>query len=278
MLKGKYFMQRKFYKEKPIKVIDSIPFFSERDDYIANYQLIAENHLSAMNKGILNPFIEDAIWADMEKSTSDLILKYIKPGFKILDVGVGTGRLLENFNFVEKFGMDISLDYLNISKNKGIEVCFAKVEDMPYQDNYFDMIVCTDVLEHVIDVNLALCKIIRVLKSGGLLFTRVPYKEDLEKYISISYPYRYSHLRNFDENSLFLLFNRAFNLKVLETSFSSVYPYIERLKYPLFLPKRLQFLLILTVKIMKIHSRQLYNLVLNRLFVPIEINFVVMKE
>ena len=51
---------------------------------------------------------------------------------------------------------------------------------MPYSDESFDVILCTDVLEHVIDLNLCVAKILSVLKKGGLLIIRVPNREDLQ--------------------------------------------------------------------------------------------------
>ncbi|MFT5271126.1 MAG: 2-polyprenyl-6-hydroxyphenyl methylase/3-demethylubiquinone-9 3-methyltransferase [Yoonia sp.] len=41
-------------------------------------------------------------------------------------------------------------------------------ENLPYPDDYFDAVVCVDVLEHVADLNKVLTEVARVLKSGGL--------------------------------------------------------------------------------------------------------------
>ena len=71
-------------------------------------------------------------------------------------------------------------------------------------------------LEHVIDLNLCLKKIPSVLKKDGYLIIRVPYKENLQEYLKNSYPYNYSHLRNFDEESLLILMEKVFNLQFLE--------------------------------------------------------------
>jgi 2-polyprenyl-3-methyl-5-hydroxy-6-metoxy-1,4-benzoquinol methylase len=66
--------------------------------------------------------------------------------------------------------------------------------------------VCADVLEHVLDLNLVCAKILSVLRPGGILIVRDPYREDLRAYTVPSCPYKFIHLRNFDENSLQLLF------------------------------------------------------------------------
>lgn len=41
-------------------------------------------------------------------------------------------------------------------------------EALPYPDDYFDAVVCVDVLEHVADLNKVLAEVARVLKPGGI--------------------------------------------------------------------------------------------------------------
>ena len=158
-------------------------------------------------------------WRAIEKSTEIIINKYASgEKKKIMDAGVGMGRLLERFPALERYGMDISRGYLRLAKEKGIEVCMALIEDMPYKNDFFDIVVCTDVLEHVLDLNLAVTKILNTVKEDGILIVRVPYRENLSEYLNPDFPYQLVHLRNFDENNLRLLFEKIFKIKVLEWS------------------------------------------------------------
>lgn len=143
------------------------------------------------------------------------------------------GRLLEEFKELDKYGMDISLGYLQIAKTKGINCCMSLLEDMPYEDNAFDIITCTDVLEHVIDLNLGVKNILRVLKPNGILIVRVPYKEDISWYLSPDCPYEFVHLRTFDEFGLQALFTKIFNTTILEWNTAGVIYDHSRLKYPI---------------------------------------------
>lgn len=205
------------YTRAPLSIEDGVPIFSETDFYVENYDRIADDHLMHFEATGHNPFMREDHWEEIEKSTEVLINKYAPhPGVKILDVGVGMGRLLERFPKLSRFGMDISRGYLKYAQKKGIEVCMSRIEDMPYMDGCFDIVVTTDVLEHVLDLNVALSKIMRVLKEGGVLIVRVPYKEDLKGYLHPDYPYDLVHLRNFDENNLRILFEKIFNVEVLE--------------------------------------------------------------
>jgi ubiquinone/menaquinone biosynthesis C-methylase UbiE len=209
------------YKRPALKIEDDIPIFSQTDFYTENYDRIAEVHLEHFEATGHNPFMPEDHWRELEKSTEELVKKYaVEPGIKILDVGVGMGRLLEHFPKLNRFGMDISLGYLRHAKAKGVEVCLSRIEEMPYKNNYFDMLVTTDVLEHVFDLNLALREMLSVVKEGGVVVVRVPYKEDLKLYLHPDFPYDFVHLRSFDESSLRILFEKILNVQVLEITFT----------------------------------------------------------
>lgn len=206
----------KNYRRKPFKTINGIPVFAKYDEYTQNYEKISSDHVQEMKKTGKNPFMQEALWQELENDTKNMILKY-STGGKILDAGVGLGRLLSMLPpSFEKYGIDISMNYLTLTKTKGIEVCYARLEDIPFKDNFFDVIVCTDVLEHVLDLNLVCRQLLSVLNKNGLLIVRVPYKENLVYYLEPKYPYKYVHLRNFDENSLRLLFEKVFGCKTLD--------------------------------------------------------------
>ena len=207
------------FEREPLSTLEltggPIPVFSARDVYVANYERIASDHLYHMAQTGANPFFEEDLWRDTEALTAALIRKHAAPGARILDVGCGLARLLEQFRELERHGMDISPDYLEHAQRKGVDVCLARVEDMPYREGFFDIVVCTDVLEHVFDLDLAVRQILRVVRDGGVLVVRVPYREDLAYYRTGS-PYEFVHLRNFDEDELHMLFEKIHACTVLE--------------------------------------------------------------
>lgn len=214
------------YKYDPIEIADGVPIFSHRDDrYIRNYARIASDHIAAMSAEVENPFIDTDLWRQLEDSTRELILRHSIPGARALDVGVGLGRVMAPFNTLERFGIDISLDYLKRARALGIEAVFARIEDMPYEDEIFDLVVACDVLEHVIDLHKCCAQILRVLKVGGTLIIRVPYLDDLEAYLDESIPYDFIHLRSFDLAALRLQFEKIFGCRYVEHSF--VAPYLK---------------------------------------------------
>ena len=221
------------YGRKPIGFYQNIPVFSEQSDYTENYDKISHDHLASLRAQGTNPFIEEEHWLQMENSTRVLVEKYVRAGERILDTGVGLGRLLSHFPGLKRYGVDISFGYLLEAQKKGIEVCYALIEEMPYVDEVFDLVLCTDVLEHVLSLDACVTRILSVLKPGGILVIRVPYREALGVYTHKSYPYRYAHVRNFDEHSLNLLFTNCFGCEVLETSYDLYLPNTDRYRYPL---------------------------------------------
>lgn len=211
------------YSREPGSVHDGIPIFSKRDAYVENYEKIASDHVSQISATQENPFMEEELWVSLEASTREYIQRHVTEGSRILDVGVGLGRLLEPLTEYQRYGVDISLDYLSIARRRGIEVALAKIEDLPYKVGFFDAIVVCDVLEHVIDLNYCCEKILSCLRPGGVLIVRVPFKEDLGVYLKEDLPYEFIHLRSFDEASLRLHFQKIFALQFLEAAPTTPY-------------------------------------------------------
>lgn len=200
----------------PNRIDDGIPVFSEADRYTENYAKIALDHLHAVKPGQDNPFIENQLWQEMETATQSMIEKYVPVGAKILDVGVGLGRVLAPLTQYDRHGIDISMDYLKQARAKGIAAIYSRIEDMPYKDETFDAVVTTDVLEHVFDLAACTRQLLRVLKPGGLLILRVPFKEDLDVYLREDLDYEFVHMRTFDAASLRLHFSKIFGMEYLE--------------------------------------------------------------
>ncbi|OGW38651.1 MAG: hypothetical protein A2Y97_07385 [Nitrospirae bacterium RBG_13_39_12] len=267
------------YAREPIGYRGTIPIFSDSNDYTDNYEQISADHLTSLQRHGTNPFIPEDLWIQYENSTIELIRKYAKQGDTILDVGVGLGRLLSDFPELQRYGMDISFGYLDLAQSKWIEVCYALVEDMPYQERIFDMVVCTDILEHMLDLNLSVGKILSVLKDRGILIARVPYREDLSWYVSPECKYKYVHLRNFDENSLRLLFEQVFGCEVIEMVNAGYdAAYVNRLKFATLIPERFRWRLSkLFLKVRKL-SKPLYEALLKKIYYSFEINIVLRKS
>jgi SAM-dependent methyltransferase len=101
----------------------------------------------------------------------------------ILDAGTSTGtnlRMLGEMGFTNFQGLDLSDDAIRWCAQKGLgEVRKGDVCNMPFADASFDLVLATDIVEHVeFDVR-ALQEIRRVLKPGGRAIVTVPAFESL---------------------------------------------------------------------------------------------------
>lgn len=208
------------YARLPLRTIGDIACYSNFDRYVLNYMRIAYDHVSSLKDENSNPFMPDSLFLGMHAVTKSLIEGYARSDNLILDIGVGLGHLVGPLKHCKRYGVDISFDYLEIARAQGIDAVFCRAEDLPYNDSVFDLIVATDVLEHVLDISEVTRSVTRVLKSGGYLVIRVPLEEDLTPYLSADSPYEFVHLRAFSESGLRLHFEKCFGFEHVETRFS----------------------------------------------------------
>ena len=111
----------------------------------------------------------------------------VNKGDKVLDIGCGNARDLINIANAggRVFGVDISKEMiiqarkdLDLAGNYGKRVFFSigDVCSLDFPDSYFDKVLCSEVIEHVIDIKKALNEIHRVLKPGGSFVLTTPNK------------------------------------------------------------------------------------------------------
>lgn len=114
----------------------------------------------------------------------------IRPGSRILDIGCGTGRhtcaaYLQSHVFA--VGADLSFSELGEAKerlmlhdrlgrhgNSRWGLCVTDTTRLPFMSNVFDLVICSEVLEHIRDHRQAVTEIARVLHPGCPLVVSVP--------------------------------------------------------------------------------------------------------
>lgn len=102
---------------------------------------------------------------------------------KVLDIGCNTGILLIPLKNrgVDILGIDISKSDIkkakdNLHQKKMSDKCVqvANAQKLPFGKNIFDIILLSDILEHVSRPELVVKEAIRVVKSDGLILATVP--------------------------------------------------------------------------------------------------------
>jgi ubiquinone/menaquinone biosynthesis C-methylase UbiE len=155
-------------------VEDILGFF---DEFSKNY----ENEI--FNKSLGTKYLSNV--------EVQFVLNYcpVKKGDKILDIGIGTGRLaklLANKGAIVE-GVDVSQGMMKEAKKKmkRMRVNF-KVADVgkkvPYPDNTFDYVICIRVLKYISTWKKTISEISRVLKKDGVFILTIPNKLSVARF------------------------------------------------------------------------------------------------
>jgi len=115
-------------------------------------------------------------------------IKNIEGG--LLDIGCGAGMFLLNYDGGPKIGIDISLYLLKKAKNRVNSGNFINgdAENLSFlKDKSIDNIICTEVLEHLLNPENLTEEMKRIVKPNGLIFISTPnYKKKRPDWVEIS--------------------------------------------------------------------------------------------
>ena len=182
------------------------------------------------------------LFARQPLATIERVLRVVgqidnKKSLNILDVGCGSG--IFSFMLSKKghkvIGLDRkeSQDKLNFrsgiinKKYKGNTVIFGcdiRFFDFSQLGSDFDYVICTEVIEHILDDNRLIKEIAGILKKDGVLLLTAPYKNYVRfKYDTISYIEDGGHVRWGYDLEDFEKLCQNNNLKIVWNGFISGY-------------------------------------------------------
>lgn len=108
-------------------------------------------------------------------------------GLRILNIGVGAGglercALKKNIEVHSLDPSERAIARLREELNLGNRAQVGYAQAIPFESDYFDVVVVSEVLEHLDGAALAssLSEVLRVLRPGGYLLASTPYREDLK--------------------------------------------------------------------------------------------------
>ncbi|MCW8810559.1 MAG: class I SAM-dependent methyltransferase [Ignavibacteriaceae bacterium] len=140
-----------------------------------------------------------------------IISKIPKSVNSILDVGCGKGWVAKEFLPKGKTVVSLDISVTNPSIVKKLysnPKHFAIAADsfhLPLNDNSFDCVIASEIIEHVVDPAGFIKELFRVIKKGESLIITTPYKEKLIYYLCIHCNQKTpanAHIHSFDEKKL----------------------------------------------------------------------------
>lgn len=128
---------------------------------------------------VLDEYYKDVRIKFYQAVAKQLILEeVVLDGKKVLDVGCGVGFLLDEvskvFNTSSLTGTDFSEEAMKVSRNKFPAMKFFRHDIYDLLPEKYDVIFCTEVLEHLEKPVVGLKNLINALKDNGTLVLTVP--------------------------------------------------------------------------------------------------------
>lgn len=139
---------------------------------MTDYDAFAQAYSRANENNLLNAWYERPAMVDLAGETA---------GRRILDAGCGAGALAEVLRDEGAVvsGFDLSPEMVALARERLGEDADLKVADLgerlPYDDDSFDIVVCSLALHYLKDWIAPLTELRRVLRPGGRLVVSVPH-------------------------------------------------------------------------------------------------------
>ena len=122
---------------------------------------------------------EDKHWwfAGRTRSLLNMIDRVVEPDGqkRVLDIGCGAGNM---FHHLSRYGSVVGVDNnpkpLAVARERGYDVREGLAEDLPFEEESFDLVSLLDTVEHCDDDMAVLRECYRVCAPGGYLVITVP--------------------------------------------------------------------------------------------------------
>jgi len=162
--------------------------------------------------------VRGTFWRD----TYRRLERFVQPGDFLLDIGALDApytRYLHNRAIATdvaqtgRFGFSPAIK-AKMESSPNVVPVISSAEALPFQNDVFDKIVCTEVIEHIFCDDIAVREMARVLDSNGMAFVTTPNGEKVPLERGID-----EHIRHYAEQDLLALFKKHFEVVSVERRF-----------------------------------------------------------
>jgi SAM-dependent methyltransferase len=188
---------RQFEVQDGVPILLPLSNDSTGERYLANYQAMATDDLAKSFEG-------------NRPARHKKLIEFIGSvtGKRVLDIGSSDATYLRQMDAGVKVALDLAIEYLvKIPEESGVVAVCGDAEQLPIKAGSFDVVIISDVLEHVLHPERVVEQLTRICGPRTRLIVHVPWEEDLSQYRDAKY--EFTHLRSFNAYSFQWLF-RAF--------------------------------------------------------------------
>lgn len=125
----------------------------------------------------------DASQTDEEGKKRETLYNNVKDGMVVVELGCGNSDLLSNLKAkypnCEVYGLDFSKVVIEEMKDTfpDIEYEVGDALKTPYKDNYFDIVMAGELIEHIENPDDLAKEMVRICKKDGVISISTPFKE-----------------------------------------------------------------------------------------------------
>ena len=153
----------------------------------------APEHFSEWNEQMVRKYDPDVFnhhpkgivrWVEARRASAVIRSIDARPEHSILDVGCGTGNILNQLPGNQRCGIDLSRFMVSRAQEKlgpGVKVLLGDAEKMPFPDASFDRVIASSLFSHVQHPDRVAAELKRVVKPGGRIVVSVSDEDQIEK-------------------------------------------------------------------------------------------------
>lgn len=109
---------------------------------------------------------------DMNQACVDFILNNIDPSSEnLIDIGCGSGYFLRKVSLNNPGILLSGFDIKEPSGNETYDYYIGNIEQLPFEDNSFDVVVCCHTIEHLLKLDHCIKELVRITKKQLFIVT-----------------------------------------------------------------------------------------------------------